>query len=89
MTRVANPKNNQLINITAKMMYSQIEETNGNKTRKFYPLDLEIDRISLFVTTWTIVHPITTESPLFNLKHNDDVPDELFRQTEIQKFLRH
>jgi inward rectifier potassium channel len=71
MARVANPKNNQLINVTAKMMYSQIEETNGNKTRKFYPLDLEIDRISLFVTSWTIVHPITIESPLFNLKQLD------------------
>jgi inward rectifier potassium channel len=71
MVRVANPKNNQLINTTAKMMYSQIEEINDNKTRKFYPLDLEIDSISLFVTSWTVVHPISNESPLFNLSHKD------------------
>tara|TARA_B100000809_G_scaffold260974_1_gene308914 strand:+ start:1558 stop:2484 length:927 start_codon:yes stop_codon:yes gene_type:complete len=71
MVRVANPKKNQLINISAKMMYSQIEETEGNKTRKFYPLDLEIDQINLFVTSWTIVHPINTESPLYNLSHKD------------------
>jgi inward rectifier potassium channel len=71
MARVANPKKNQLINVTAKMMYSQIEETMGNKIRKFYPLDLEIDKISLFVTSWTIVHPITIESPLYNLKQKE------------------
>ncbi len=71
MARVANPKNNQLINVTAKMMYSQTEETNGNKTRKFYPLDLEIDKISLFVTSWTVVHPITNDSPLYNLTHQE------------------
>lgn len=71
MVRVANPKNNQLINISAKIMYSQIEESNGNKTRIFYPLDLEINKISLFVTSWTVVHPINSESPLFNLTQKD------------------
>jgi len=71
MVRVANPKNNQLINVTAKMMYSQIEESNEKKTRRFYSLDLEIDKISLFVTSWTVVHPINNESPLYNLKRKD------------------
>ncbi len=79
MVRVANPKNNQLINISAKMMYSQIEESNNQKTRKFYPLDLEIEKISLFVTSWTVVHPITENSPLFQLSHKniDDRKGEL------------
>jgi inward rectifier potassium channel len=71
MARVANPKDNQLINVTAKMMYSQIEEVHGNKARKFYPLNLEIDKISLFVTSWTIVHPISHESPLYQLTRKD------------------
>jgi len=71
MARVANPKNNQLINMEASMIYSQIETVNNTKTRKFYTLDLEMNKISLFVTSWTIVHPITEESPLYNLTHAD------------------
>jgi inward rectifier potassium channel len=67
MARVANPKNNQLINASAKIIYSQVEGVS----RKFYTLDLEMEKISLFVTSWTIVHPITTESPLHSLTHQD------------------
>lgn len=63
MARVANPKKSQLINTEAKMVFSQIE---GDK-RKFYTLDLEMNSISLFATSWTVVHPITNESPLFSL----------------------
>ena len=71
MARVANPKNNQLINVTASMMYSQIENIDGNTRRKFYTLDLEMKKISLFVTSWTVVHPINEESPLYGLSHQD------------------
>lgn len=71
MIRVANPKNNQLINAEAKMIYSQIETENGVKTRRFYILDLEMTKISLFATSWTIVHPITDDSPLKNLHLSD------------------
>ena len=71
MIRVANPKNSQLINIEAKIVYSQIEIVNGSKTRKFYTLDLEMTKISFFATSWTIVHPITKDSPLFNLNHTN------------------
>ncbi len=71
MARVANPKNNQLINVKASMIFSQVEDIDGAKKRKFYTLDLEMRKISLFVTSWTIVHPISIDSPLFNLSHND------------------
>lgn len=71
MVRVANPKNNQLINVKASIMYSQIEGEHNIKSRKFYTLDLEINKISLFATSWTIVHPITEDSPLHNLTDKD------------------
>lgn len=71
MVRVANPKKNQLINVSAKIMYSQIEENNDTSSRKFYALDLEIEKISLFVTSWTLVHPIDENSPLYGLNCKD------------------
>ena len=67
MSRVANPTNSQLINVEAKMIFSQVLSENGKMNRKFYPLELEINQISLFVTSWTIVHPISEDSPLFQL----------------------
>jgi inward rectifier potassium channel len=67
MARVANPTNSQLINVEAKMIFSQVLSENGKMNRKFYPLELEINQISLFVTSWTIVHPISEDSPLFQL----------------------
>ncbi len=50
-------------------MYSQIEIKNGNKIRKFY--NLEMDFINLFTESWTVVHPITEKSPLYNLSRED------------------
>ncbi|MGE0561091.1 MAG: ion channel [Flavobacteriales bacterium] len=71
MARVANPKNTQLIDVEAKMIYSQIELENNVKKRNFYTLDLEMNKISLFSASWTVVHPITNESPLYQLTTKD------------------
>jgi inward rectifier potassium channel len=38
---------------------------------RFYPLELEIDRINALTLSWTIVHPIDEKSPLYNLKPDD------------------
>lgn len=71
MVRIANPKDSQLINVEAIMIFSEVIENEGVRNRKFYTLDLEMDKISLFATSWTIVHPITNESPLYNLTGKD------------------
>lgn len=71
MARVANPKDSPLINANTKMLYSQIETIHGQKIRKFYTLDLEMEKISLFASSWTIVHPITKESPLYKISRTE------------------
>ena len=50
----------------------QVEE-NGKKVNKFYTLDLEYSAINLLTLNWTIVHPITEESPLFHFTAEDFV----------------
>lgn len=68
MIRIANLRDSQLINMKAKILYSQIEqESTGEEKRKFYTLDLEISYISLLALSWTIVHPIDENSPLYDL----------------------
>lgn len=65
MFRMVNLKSNQLINVSASVMLSRNEVTNSGTTRKYYTLELERSDVKFFPMTWTVVHPITEESPLF------------------------
>lgn len=71
MCRIANPKNSQIINVQAKVIFSIAETINGESKRKFYPLKLEIEQVTLLSTSWTIVHPIDESSPLNVLTETD------------------
>ena len=37
----------------------------GQRVRRFYPLALERSRVTFFPTSWTVVHPIISSSPLW------------------------
>lgn len=56
-----------MINVQTTMMLSIIENENGELKRKFYTLDLEIDRISMLASSWTVVHPINENSPIWHM----------------------
>lgn len=66
MFRIANMRNNSIINLDAKVTLAWLEENNGHYTRKFRPLPLDRDSVILFPLNWTIVHPIDENSPLHN-----------------------
>jgi inward rectifier potassium channel len=72
MIKMANEKSNQLINVEATLIYSRNELKNGIITRQYYPLELERKYVKYFSLSWTIVHPITEKSPLF-----DQTPESL------------
>jgi inward rectifier potassium channel len=72
MIKMANEKSNQLINVEATLIYSRNELKNGIITRQYYPLELERKFVKYFSLSWTIVHPITESSPLF-----DQTPETL------------
>lgn len=71
MMRLANVKNTQMINVAARIIFSRIESVDGSEIRKFYPLKLEIEKINMLVSTWTIVHPIDSESPLYRITEKE------------------
>lgn len=67
MFRLINERNSQLINVEVNVMMSRNEkDKEGKLTRKYYNLALERDMIQFFSTSWTVVHPITPESPFYN-----------------------
>jgi inward rectifier potassium channel len=43
-------------------------EEDGKMVNKFYSLDLELEKINALSLSWTLVHPITEESPCLNSK---------------------
>ena len=71
MIRLAPFKNTNFTDATAKVTLGMSVEENGTKTNKFYSLKLELDRINALTLSWTLVHPITEESPLYNFTEDD------------------
>jgi inward rectifier potassium channel len=72
MFRIVNERSHQLIEVSAEAVLSRLENTeDGSKTRKYYSLKLERNKVNFFPTNWTIVHAITEESPLFEQTEAD------------------
>ena len=82
--RVANARSNELIEISAKVMLSRFEDTDGTRTRRYYPLALERDNVVFLPLTWTVVHPIDEASPL----HGETVESLRNSQAEVLVLLK-
>ncbi|RYE19010.1 MAG: ion transporter [Sphingobacteriaceae bacterium] len=64
MFRLVNYRSNQLIELEVTVMLTYNAVVDEKTIRQFIPLQLERNRISLLTLSWTVVHPITDESPL-------------------------
>jgi inward rectifier potassium channel len=71
MVRLAPFKNTNLTDAKAKVTIGMSVEENGVRTNKFYNLELELDTINALSLSWTLVHPITEKSPLYNFTEDD------------------
>lgn len=71
MFRVTNSRNNQLIEVKAQVSFSRFVEKDGKRIRKFDQLELERDKVAFFPLSWTIVHPIDDNSPMFEMTQAD------------------
>jgi inward rectifier potassium channel len=71
MIRMTPYKNTNLTDAEARMTLGMSVEENGVTTNKFFTLDLELNRINALTLSWTLVHPITADSPLFNFSKED------------------
>jgi inward rectifier potassium channel len=69
--RIVNRQKNQIIDLQAKVLFSRFESDNGTLPRRFYDLPLERPRVAFFPLSWTVVHPIGPDSPLYGLSQRD------------------
>ena len=71
MLRVAPFKNTNLVDAVANVTLGMMVEENGMSMNRFYQLDLEFSTVNALTLSWTLVHPITEKSPLYNFTKND------------------
>ena len=63
--RIANRRFNQIVEAQISVVLAINEKTaEGEEYRNFYDLELERSRSPMFALTWTVIHPITDQSPL-------------------------
>ncbi|MGX7666848.1 ion channel [Flavobacterium pedocola] len=71
MLRMTPFKNTNLTDAEARMTLGMSVEEDGKMVNKFYSLELEMERINALTLSWTLVHPITEDSPLYNMSRDD------------------
>lgn len=78
MFRIANKRSNQLIEVEIDVTLAMLEP--GATNRSFYQINLERKKINLFPLSWTLVHPLDENSPLYGMTDQDmhDNQIELF-----------
>lgn len=96
--RVVNRRANSLLEISATVMLMIVDRENGGSRREFKLLSLERPGVLFLPLTWTVVHPIDEESPLYGKTAQELEAlqaefivmikgwDETFSQTVHQRF---
>lgn len=98
MFRIANRRSNALLELNAQVLMMTVEEHGGQLERRFVQLKLERPSVLFFPLTWTVVHPIDQQSPLYGKTAEDlnalqvefliliKAIDDTFGQTVYQRF---
>ena len=86
MLRLANPKESQIIDVKADVFFTYLDSSEGEKTRKFFTLPLEISKINMLATSWTLVHPLDKDSSIVDFTIEDYKKSDAEILIQIQGF---
>jgi inward rectifier potassium channel len=67
MFRLVNTRQNEMIDLRARVMFSARDASGQGMGRRFARLALERESVDLLPLAWTVVHPITESSPLWGM----------------------
>ncbi len=99
MFKIVNQRNSVLLNTKVHVNLSLVDEDSESAMlkRQYYTLPLEVDFVRYFPLTWTLVHVINEDSPLYDLTLTEikgklaelliiiEAFDETYSQTVIRK----
>ncbi len=69
--RLANRRNTLLVEVEARLMLVMADTDDQGERLNYYSLKLQFDKVSFLPLSWTVVHPITPESPLAGISYED------------------
>ena len=69
--RVVNRRANDLMELQARLLLMTVETQDGQPLRQYKQLKLEREQVLFLPLTWTVVHPIDNESPLWEKTAED------------------
>jgi inward rectifier potassium channel len=69
--RIVNRRRNSLMDLEARLMLMTVAHENGEERRKYQVLRMERPGVMFLPLTWTIVHPIDSESPFWGKTAED------------------
>lgn len=99
MFKIVNQRNSVLLNTKVHVMLSLVNEDSATNmvTRQYYNIPLEVSFVRYFPLTWTLVHVIDEDSPLYDLNLSEirgklaelliiiEAFDETYSQTVVRK----
>src|ERR1700682_1030367 len=87
MFRFATYKDNHtMTNVDIKVNAALLVEENGKMVFKFYDLSLERNHVESLPMNWTVVHPLTAESPLYDYTREDMKKADLEIYVSVRAF---
>jgi len=69
--RIVNRRRNSLTELEARVMLMTVVQQDGQAKRVYELLKLEREKVIFFPLTWTVVHPIDEDSPLYGKSPED------------------
>jgi len=70
--RIINSRNNQIIDLQCRLLVSRFEtNASGAAVRRYYPLHLERESVVFFPLSWTVVHIVDKESPMYGATQDE------------------
>jgi inward rectifier potassium channel len=71
MIRIAPFKNTTLTDAEASLTLGMMVEEGGKVANRFFPLEMELDKVNALTLSWTLVHPINDNSPIYGFLKED------------------
>jgi inward rectifier potassium channel len=74
---IANGRTSNLMELEATVNCGYIDNTLADPVRQFKQLTLQLNRIAMFPTSWTLNHVIDEDSVFYGLSHQDMIDREI------------
>lgn len=69
--RLANRRSTLMVEVEARILLVMADVDDQGERLNYYNLPLQLDRVTFMPLSWTLVHPINTESPLAGMTAED------------------